>query len=100
MDPVARAGALSTQGSTPARRRPTAAKGAGLTSINGHQIVNFYDPGPGVLSPASPHGGAGPQVNRIETFLAKNTGRRNPAGKKIVDIYGGIEWGFAFKTVE
>ncbi len=81
-------------------RAPYYGEGAGLTSINGHQIVNFYDPGPGVPVPASPHGGMGPQVDRIETFLAKDTGRRNAAGMKIVDIYGGIKWGFAFKTVE
>ena len=46
----------------------------------------------------SPRGGTGPQVDRIETFLARDTGTRNAAGKKIVDIYGGMEWGFAFKT--
>jgi hypothetical protein len=79
---------------------PYYGEGARLTSIHGHQIVNFYDPGPGVLSPVSPHGGVGPQVVRLETFLAEDTGRRNAAGKKIVDIYGGIKWGFAFETVE
>jgi hypothetical protein len=79
---------------------PYYGEGAGLTTIKGHQIVNFYDPGPGVLGPVSPYGGTGPQVDRLETFLAKDTGRRNPAGKKIVDIFGGIDWGFAFKTVQ
>jgi hypothetical protein len=78
---------------------PYYGQGAGLTTINGHQIVNFYDFGPGVLFPVRPYGGVGPQVDRIETFLAKDTGR-NAAGKKIVDIYGGIEWGFAFQTVK
>jgi hypothetical protein len=79
---------------------PYYGEGAGLTTINGHQIVNFYDPGPGVLLPVSPHGGVGPQVDRLETFLAKETGRRTAAGKEIVEIYGGIEWGFAFEVVE
>jgi hypothetical protein len=79
---------------------PYYGEGAGLTTINGHQIVNFYDPGPGVPFPSSPHGATGPQVDRIETFLAKDTGRRNTAGTKIVDVYGGFEWGFAFETVE
>jgi hypothetical protein len=79
---------------------PYYGEGAGLTTIKGRQIVNFYDPGPGVPFPRSPHGGTGPQVDRLETFLAKDTGRRDPAGKEVVDIYGGIEWGFAFKTVE
>jgi hypothetical protein len=78
---------------------PYYGEGAGLTTVNGRQIVNFYDPGPGVLGPVSPHGGRGPQVDRLETFLAKDTGRRNPAGKEVVDIYGGIKWGFAFKAV-
>lgn len=79
---------------------PYYGEGAGLTSIDGHQIVNFYDPGPGVLFPVSPHGGVGPQVVRLETFLARDTGRRNAAGRKVVDIYGGIKWGFAFETVK
>jgi hypothetical protein len=82
-----------------AGQAPYYGQGAGLTTINGHHIVNFYDPGPGVLFPVSPRGGTGPQVDRLETFLAKDTGARNAAGKKIVDIYGGIEWGFAFEIV-
>jgi hypothetical protein len=73
---------------------PYAGEGAGLTSINGHRIVNYYDRV--MLLSGTPQS----NVFRAETFLVKDTGRRNAAGKKIVDIYGGIEWGFAFKTVE
>ena len=74
-------------------KAPYAGEGAGLTSIDGHRIVNYYDR---VLT-----GGGTPQsqVFRAETFLVKDTGRTNAAGKRIVDIYGGIEWGFAFKPV-
>jgi hypothetical protein len=73
---------------------PYAGEGAGLTSINGHRIVNYYDRV--MLFSGTPQS----NVFRAETFLVKDTGRRNAAGKRIVDIYGGIEWGFAFKTVE
>lgn len=72
---------------------PYAGEGAGLTSINGHRIVNYYDHV--MISSGTPQS----QVFRAETFLVKDTGRRNAVGK-IVDIYGGIKWGFAFKTVE
>ena len=30
----------------------------------------------------------------FETFLAPDTGRKDHAGKGIVDIYGGIKWGW------
>jgi hypothetical protein len=93
-------GGAGSRVDAPRLNAPYYGEGAGLTTINGHQIVNFYDFGPGVPFPVRPRGGVGPQVDRIETFLAKDTGRRSAAGKKIVDIYGGIEWGFAFKTVE
>jgi hypothetical protein len=95
-----RSGSFVDAGQAPNSPTPYSGEGAGLTSIDGHQIVNFYDPGPGVLGPVSPYGGAGTQVDRIETFLARDTGTRNSAGKRIVDIYGGIEWGFAFEAVE
>jgi hypothetical protein len=83
---------------SPHPQAPFYGEAGGLTTINGHQIVNFYDPGPGVLFPVSPNGAGGPQIDRLETFLVKDTGRTNAAGKKIVDIYGGIEWGFVFRT--
>jgi hypothetical protein len=87
--------------SDPHSRAPYSGEGAGLTTVHGrHRIVNFYDPGPGQIGPVSPHGGSGPQVFRLETFLARNTGRATAAGKKIVDIYGGFKWGFAFTTVK
>jgi hypothetical protein len=75
-------------------KAPYAGEGAGLTSINGHRIVNYYDR---VLTGG---GTPRPQVFRAETFLVNDTGRTNAAGKKIVDIYGGVKWGFEFKTVE
>jgi hypothetical protein len=73
---------------------PYAGEGAGLTSVNGHRIVNYYDRVMVISGPPQS------QVFRAETFLVKDTGRTNAAGKRIVDIYGGIEWGFAFKTAE
>jgi hypothetical protein len=30
----------------------------------------------------------------FETFLVHDTGRKTRAGRSIVDIYGGIKWGW------
>ena len=69
---------------------------AGLTSIRGKQVCDFYDrPGIGVGT-----GGAGEGSTTIanqemfETFLVHDTGRKDRAGKGIIDIYGGIKWGW------
>lgn len=97
--PGERNGNFVDSGQAPGSPTPYSGKpGSGLTSIKGHQLVNYYDPGPTLLGAVTPNGGVGPQVDRIETFLAKGTGRRNAAGKQIVDVYGGFEWGFVFKV--
>jgi hypothetical protein len=78
-----------------ARHNPFYGEGAGLTSISGNQIVNFYDH-IGFGTPARTLPG---QINRAETFLVQDTGRKNSKGKEIVNIYGGAKWGFEFKPV-
>jgi hypothetical protein len=78
-----------------ARHNPFYGEGAGLTSINGNQIVNFYDHidfGTGRQTLPG-------EIDRAETFLAQDTGKQNPAGKEIVNVYGGVKWGFELNPV-
>lgn len=77
------------------RHNPFYGEGAGLTSIDGNQIVSFYD------RPRLPILGKSPrvQVDRFETFLAQDTGKKNSAGKEIVNIYGGVKWGFELRPI-
>jgi hypothetical protein len=77
------------------RHNPFYGEGAGLTSINGNQIVSFYDH-IGFGTPAKTLAG---QINRAETFLSEDTGTKNSAGREVVNIYGGVNWGFEFTPV-
>lgn len=70
----------------------------GLTSINGTSVVNFQDtPQTGVQSlvrPGEEPPGLGEHVFLAETFLVRDTRRRTTAGKDIVEVYGGLKWGW------
>jgi hypothetical protein len=72
--------------------------GSGLTSVDGKQACSFYD-GPeeaiAVKRPTTLE-----DQRMFETFLAKDTGRKDHAGKGIVDIYGGIKWGWQVQPVQ
>ena len=35
-----------------------------------------------------------PGVFRAEMFLAQDTGKRNAAGKDIINIFAGVKWGW------
>lgn len=78
-----------------ARHNPFYGEGAGLTSINGNQIVNFYDH----IDFATGRRTLPGEIDRAETFLAQDTGKQNPAGKEIVNVYGGVKWGFELNPV-
>lgn len=69
---------------------------AGLTSIHGKHVCDFYDrPGTGIgtaLVVAGPTTIANQEM--FETFLVRDTRRKDRAGKGIIDIYGGIKWGW------
>jgi hypothetical protein len=72
--------------------------GAGLTSVHGKPVCNFYDrPGRGVA-------GKGPisieTQEKFETFLVHNTGRKDRARRGIIDIYGGVKWGWQVKAAQ
>ena len=77
----------------------------GLTSVNGRLLVNFQDtPQTGIQIP--PGTGTGPTGDpgdeptlgehqfRAETFLVRDTGRRDHSGRGIVEVYGGFQWGW------
>ena len=74
---------------------------AGLTSVHGKPVCDFYDrPGTGVGTRVA---GKGPITidNRemFETFLVHETGHKGHTGKGIIDIYGGIKWGWQVQAV-
>ena len=64
----------------------------GLTSVNGRLLVNFQDAPQ--TSVQIPSGALGEHLFRAETFLARDTGRRDRSGRGIVEVYGGFRWGW------
>ena len=76
------------------RHNPFNGEGGGLTSIDGNQIVNFYDH----IKRAAVAGPLPKKTWKVETFLAQDTGKKNTAGKDIVNIYGGIKMGIHPRT--
>lgn len=78
------------------RHNPFYGEGGGLTSIDGNQIVNFDD----FIQSATGKPQAPTVTSRAETFLAQDTGQKNSAGKEIVNIYGGVKWGFELEPVK
>jgi hypothetical protein len=67
--------------------------GGGVLSVNGTVGVSFYDrPGQGVSgqAAASLAGSAG----LFEVFLARDTGLKDASSKGIVNIFGGVKWGW------
>ena len=72
------------------RHNPFYGEGGGLTSIDGDQIVNFSD-----FIHLATDARALPSSQFIaETFLAQDTGVKDSAGKEIVNIFGGVKWGW------
>jgi hypothetical protein len=75
---------------------------AGLTSIHGKRVCDFYDrSGTGVGTGVA---GKGPTTianqEMFETFLVHDTERKDRAGKGIIDIYGGIKWGWYVQAAQ
>jgi hypothetical protein len=58
----------------------------GRTSVDGHPVVNLQAT-PSLSRP-------GRHRFTAETFLARDTGRRDPTGRGVVDILGGLRWGW------
>lgn len=70
--------------------------GGGLTSVYGKQACSFYDaPETGIaLKRPTTRPTTLEDQRMFETFLAHDTGRKDHAGKGIIEIYGGIKWGW------
>jgi hypothetical protein len=77
----------------------------GLTSVNGRLLVNFQDtpqngiqiasgPGPDAPGTADDEPTLGEHLFRAETFLVRDTGQCDRSGRGIVEVYGGIRWGW------
>lgn len=63
-----------------------------VTSIYGRRLCNFFD---GPLTGRAGKGGTtlrGRQT--FETFLVRDTGIKDAAGKGIINVYGGAKWGW------
>ena len=77
------------------RANPFYGEGGGLTSIDGNQSISFSD--------FVREGFSGKNLPRnlfvAETFLAQDTRTKDSAGKDIVNIFGGIKWGWQMRSV-
>ena len=72
------------------RANPFYGEGSGLTSVNGNRSLSFYD----LSQWGTASKNLAPAVFMAETFLAQDTGIKDAAGKDIVNIFGGIKWGW------
>jgi hypothetical protein len=80
------------------RANPFYGGGGGLISVNGNVSVSFYDrPGHGMGGGKGPVSLA-PWSWMAEVFLAQDTGAKDPAGKDIVNIFGGVKWGWQVQS--
>lgn len=77
------------------RANPFYGEGGGLTSINGNQSVSFSDfVREGFDSKVLPA-----NFFVAETFLAQDTRQKDAASKDIVNIFGGIKWGWQLRAL-
>jgi hypothetical protein len=77
------------------RANPFYGEGGGLTSINGTQSISFSDfvreGFSGTVLPAN--------FFVAETFLAQDTRTKDRTGRDIVNIFGGIRWGWQLRNL-
>ena len=77
------------------RANPFYGEGGGLTSVNGNQSISFSDfVRQGFDDKVLPR-----NFFVAETFLAQDTRTKDAAGKDIVNIFGGIKWGWQMHSV-
>jgi hypothetical protein len=77
------------------RANPFYGEGGGLTSIDGSQSVSFSD----FVREGFDGKNLPPNLFVAETFLAQDTRTKDSAGKDIVNIFGGIKWGWQMRSV-
>ena len=77
------------------RANPFYGEGGGLTSIDGNQSVSFSD------FVRQGFGGKNlpPNLFVAETFLAQDTRTKDTAGKDVVNIFGGLKWGWQMRKL-
>jgi hypothetical protein len=70
----------------------------GLVSVHGTQVFNFQNPV--TAQPAqSQHGKPLAAKYLAETFLARDTVTKDAAGKDVIEIYGGLKYGWELTEV-
>jgi hypothetical protein len=76
---------------------------AGLTSVYGKPAGSHHGGGRGGVGVTAPPKGKRPSTSQgpavvqgvmAESFLVLDTGRKDRTGKGIIDIYGGVKWGY------
>jgi hypothetical protein len=75
----------------------------GFTSVYGTPACSFYSHPAGGISSGGPRTADGPAVSNqvlIESFLVLDTGRKDHTGKGIIEILGGIKWGYQVKAAQ
>jgi hypothetical protein len=79
------------------RANPFYGEGGGVISLNGNVSLSFYDrPGHGMAGKGAVS--LAPWSWMAEVFLAQDTGVEDAAGKDIVNIFGGVTWGWQMTT--
>jgi hypothetical protein len=74
------------------RANPFYGPAGGLTSVSGDQVFSFYDiPQDNVMTGQA---ATVPDQFTAEVFLAQDTGVKDATGKDIVNIFGGVKWGW------
>jgi hypothetical protein len=74
----------------------------GLTSVYGEQACSFYGaPAGGIAIKGNGKGSPALSAHSMaESFVVHDTGRKDHAGKGIIDIYGGVKWGWHVQPVQ
>jgi hypothetical protein len=79
----------------------------GLTSVYGEPACSFYDApagglaeSPGIAPTASKSRIALSSLQMSESFLVLDTGRKDQTGKGIIDILGGVKWGWQVQALD
>jgi hypothetical protein len=74
----------------------------GLTSVYGKPACSFYGGGEGGIATKATTTGGGPAFSSLataESFLVLDTRRTDHAGKGIIDVLGGVKWGWQVQPV-
>lgn len=80
----------------------------GLTSVYGKPACSYYGGGAGAIGVGHPRTGKTPRADTTsaslngaiaESFLARDTGQTDHAGKGIIDILAGVKWGYQVQAM-